>query len=121
MAGPAGPSEGRRIVRHAGTDGIEIDIAVAVQNIAFAVDQTGLVAALPQCSVAPLTGVELADVAASEFLHQASNRADVRRFGQQMNVIVHQHISVQSAACIQQCFAQQGEIALSIVLVEKAG
>ena len=121
MAGAAGPREGCGIVRHAGSDGIEIDIAVAVQHIAFAVDQACLVAALPQCSGTPMTDIELADVAASEFLHQASNRADVGRRDQQMNVIVHQHISVQSAACIQQRFAQQGDIALSIVLVEKAG
>jgi hypothetical protein len=36
-----------RIIRHAGADRIEIDVPLAVQYMAFAVDQTGLVAAFP--------------------------------------------------------------------------
>jgi len=81
MAGAAGPWEGCRIIRHAGTNGIEIDIAMAVQHIAFAVDQAGLVAPFPQCPGAPMTGVELADVAASKLLHEASDRTDLWRRG----------------------------------------
>ena len=101
MAGAARPRVGSRIVCHAGADGIELDIAVAVQHIAFAVDQAGLVAAFPQCSCALMTGVELADVIASEFLHEASDCTDLWRRGQQVNMVVHQHVRVQFAASVE--------------------
>lgn len=101
MAGAARPREGCRIIRHAGTDGIEFDIAVAVQHIAFAVNQAGLVAAFPQCSGAPVASVELADVASSKFLHEAGDCPDLWRCGQQVDMIVHQHVGVQLAAGVE--------------------
>ena len=48
MAGGARPLIASRIIRHAGAYGVELNIAVAVQHIAFAVDQAGLVAAFPR-------------------------------------------------------------------------
>ena len=36
-----------RIIRHAGADRIEVNVSLTVKDIAFAVDQAGLVAAFP--------------------------------------------------------------------------
>lgn len=36
-------------------------------------------------------------------------------------MVVHQYVGVQSAACVDQRFAQQRQVALPIVVVEKAG
>lgn len=47
MVGAARPRVSDRIIRHAGANGVKFDIAVAVQYIGFAVDQTGLVTTLP--------------------------------------------------------------------------
>lgn len=79
---------------------------MAVQHIAFTVDQAGLVAAFPQCSGAPMASIELADVAASELLHEASNCPYLWRRGQQVDMIVHEHVGVQFAAGVEQRFAQ---------------
>lgn len=65
-------------------------MAVALHDISFALDPAGVVAAFPYCFGAPMTGVELADVVASIFLHRTSNRADRRPPGQQVNVVVPQ-------------------------------
>ena len=46
----AGPAVSRRVVGHTGTDRIEVDVPVAAQDIAFAVDQAGLISAFPQRS-----------------------------------------------------------------------
>lgn len=120
MAGAARPQIVSRVVCHAGADGIELDIAVAVQHIAFTVDQTGLVTALPQCASTPMTSVELANVATSELLHKAGDGSDLWWRGQQMHMVVHQHICVQPASRVEQCFAKQRQVALAIVVVEKA-
>jgi len=81
MAGAAGQREGCPVISHASTDGIEPGLAVAVQHVPFAVDHAGLVAALAQCSGTLMTGIELADIAASEFLDQAGSCADLGRRG----------------------------------------
>ena len=106
MAGVAGPGESCWIIGHAGAGGIEIYIAVAVQHIAFAVDQASLVAAFPQRSGAPVSRVELADAAPSEFLHETRACAELRWLGQQVNMSVHEHVGVQLAAAVEQRFAQ---------------
>lgn len=121
MAGTARPGEACRIIGHAGTDGIEVDVAVAVQYIALTVDQTGLVAALPQCPGTPVTGVELADVAASELLHETRDCTDLWRGSQQVNMVIHQYVGVQLAARVEQGFAQQRQVTSPIVIIEKAG
>lgn len=95
MTGAARPGEGGWIIRHTRADGIEVDVAEAAQHVAFAVDQAGLVAAFPQCSGALVTGIELADVAASELLHEARHRADLWRRDQQVHMVVHQDVGVQ--------------------------
>jgi len=68
-----------------------------------------------------MTCIELADVAAPEFLHEAGNGSRLWWCGQQMDVIVHQYVCVQPAAGIEQRLAQQCEVALPVVVVEKAG
>ncbi len=92
MAGATRPWVGGWIIRHAGTNRVEVDVTVAVRHLAFAVDQTGLVAAFPQCSGAPVTGVELSYLAAPEFLHEASDRANLWRCSQQVDMVVHQGV-----------------------------
>lgn len=68
-----------------------------------------------------MTGVELADVAVSEFLQEARNCPDFWRRGQQVNVVVHQHAGVQLAARVEHCIPQHGELTASIGIIEKAG
>ena len=57
-----------RIIRHARADRIEVDVSLALQYVAFAVDQAGLVAAFPQDARSLVAGIELADLTAPAFL-----------------------------------------------------
>lgn len=68
-----------------------------------------------------VASVELTHVAAPEFLHEASNDANFRWRDEQVHVIFHQDVGVQSATCVEQRFAQKCRIALPIVIVKKAG
>lgn len=67
-----------------------------------------------------MAGIELADVTASELLHEAADRTDGWRRYQQVDMVVHQHVGVQLAARIEQCLTQQREVTLPIVIVQKA-
>ncbi|EIM00736.1 hypothetical protein UUA_06249, partial [Rhodanobacter thiooxydans LCS2] len=84
-------------------------------------EQAGLVAAFPQGAGAPMAGIELTDIAASQFLHQARDGACFGRCGQQVDVIVHQRVAMQCAVCVEQCFAQQVQVAMPVGVIQEAG
>jgi hypothetical protein len=84
-------------VGHLCSDGIELDVAVARQQIAVGVDQRGLEALFPQRTGARVACVEAADVAAADGLHHARDAAGGCLGGEKVDVICHQHISVNSA------------------------
>lgn len=91
VAGATQPQVCVRII-HAGADRIEVDVAMAVQHIASAIDQTGLVTTISQCATVPMADIELRNVAASEFLHEADDCTSCWRRGQQVSVVVLRHI-----------------------------
>lgn len=121
MRGSARPWKSCGVIGHAGAQRVEFDIAVAMQHVAFGVDQAGFVAAFPQCSGTPVTRVELTHIATPEFLHMASDRSDFWWRSQRMDVVIHQYVRVQSAPCVEQCFAKLRQVMLPIVVVAKAG
>lgn len=69
MAGRAGPGIARRVVRHACAHRVEIDVAVAAQDVGLGVHEAGFISPFPQGACATMIRVELADVATSELLH----------------------------------------------------
>lgn len=101
--------------------GVEVDVAVAAQRVGPSVDQTGLVAALPQGTCAAVAGIEQADMAAAQGLHQPGDGARRGRGQQQVDVIVHQHPSMQRTAGALQALAQQLPIARPVHVVQDAG
>ena len=66
-------------------------------------------------------GVELADVLAAQSLHQLADGAGSRGRGQQVHVVVHQHVGVQLALAGEQGFTQQLQIAGAVGVVEETG
>ena len=111
---------GCAVVRHAGADGVQVDVAAAAQKIVFAIDQAGLVPTFPQRSGARVARVELPDIAPAELLHQATCGTHFGRRCQQVDVVVHQYIGVQRAARGEQRLPQQLAIAGAISVVEEA-
>lgn len=121
MACAVRPQVCGRIIRHAGANGIEFDITVAVQDHRCHRRPGRPCSGLSTTFRSPVTGVELADTAASEFLREASDGPDFWWRSQQMDGVVHQHLRVQCAAGVEQRLVQQRQVALPIVIVENAG
>lgn len=68
-----------------------------------------------------MTAIELAHVLAAEPLHQLADGARDGWRGQQVDVVVHQHVGVQLEAAGQQGVAQQLPVARAVIVVEEAG
>lgn len=121
VGGGAGPGVSRRVVGHASADRIEVDVPVAAQDIAFAVDQAGLVSTFPQRSGTLAPSVKLTDVLAPKYLHQSRGHPDIGWCKQEVNVIVHEHVGMKTATRVQQRVAKQMQITLPVGVIEKAG
>jgi hypothetical protein len=68
-----------------------------------------------------VASVELADILASELLHQARHGADVGWRDEKMDVVVHQHVGMQRDVSTEQGFVQQMQIAPPVDVIEEAG
>jgi len=94
----ARPAVAAWIVDHRCAQWVEFDIAVALQEIVAIFDQTGFVAAFPQCPAAVVGVVEVADIASAQRLQSARDRAGSLRCEQQVDVIGHQHVSAKTGS-----------------------
>jgi predicted dinucleotide-binding enzyme len=68
-----------------------------------------------------MPSVEQADVLAAGPLHHPADIAGALRRGQQVHVIVHQHVGVQAHVRCLHDFARERQVAKAIAVVEKAG
>ena len=121
QAGAAGLGERCGIVGHACTYRVEVDVAHATQKVIGTIDKTGFVAALPERAGAAMARIELADVLAAELLHQATDGTGRGWRGQQVHMVVHQHVGVKLAVGGEQCFVQELPVASAVDIVEEAG
>lgn len=103
MAGPPVLPGGRHDAR---ANGIELDVSIAGKGVVFAVHQGRLEPPLPERAGTPVAGVEAADIPAPDGLHHPRYPAWFVRGREQMHMIGHQYISVQSAAVSKRGFAQ---------------
>lgn len=120
VGGAARPRIRFWVLDHAGSNGIEVDVSVATEDIVGAVDQAGLVAALPQGARASMAGVEESGVLSPQPVHHRRDGTRARWRNQQMRVIVHQDVSVQDAFRLEHGFTQQRQIAEPIRIIQKA-
>src|SRR3546814_19937138 len=70
---------------------------MAAQYVIFAVDQARLVSPFPQGPGAGVPGIEQADVVGAESLHQTANVTCILRGNEEVDMIVHQDIGMQTA------------------------
>ena len=78
---------------------------VAAQQVFAAVHKTRFVTSFPEGACPPMPEIELPYVLASEPMHQARDCSLTRWRYEQVDVIVHQYISVQYALGAEECFA----------------
>ncbi len=116
----ARPAVLRRVGHHPRPHRVELDVALARQQIAFGLHHAGFVAPFPQAAGAPVEAVGVLDVAAPERLNQTRRGARFRRCQQQMDVIGHQGVGVDGAATSASRLFQPMEIAVVIFIGKKA-
>src|SRR3546814_11237374 len=69
---------------------------MAAQYVIFAVDQARLVSPFPQGPGAGVPGIEQADVVGAESLHQTANVTCILRGHEEVDMLVHPAISMQT-------------------------
>ena len=90
---------------HAGSDRVELDIAITSHQVALRVDQCGLESALPQCAGMPIACVEAADVATPNRLHHAGNGTRAGWRYKQVDMVGHQYEGMYGAVMLERGFA----------------
>lgn len=68
-----------------------------------------------------MPSIELTDVLTPKLLHQLRGHAGIGWCQQEVNVIVHEHVSMKKAPRVQQRIAEQMQITLPVGVIEKAG
>jgi len=95
VAAIAAPPIVRRLVDHACANRVELDLALAGQQIFVGLHQRGFVPAVPERAGASIRFVEVLNVAPPECHDESDHGLARRRREQQMHMIGHQHIRVQ--------------------------
>lgn len=85
---------------HRGAHGVQLDVTMASEKVAPGVDETRLEAPLPKGSAATVTGVETCHVTTAELLHHRRYHAPSCARHEQVDVIGHQHVGVDSAVVL---------------------
>ncbi len=83
-----------RVPDHARAYRVGLDVLMAPEQIALAVDQAGAKASLPERPGAMVLAVEVLDITLSQELHRQPDAVVLVRRHQQVRVVGHQHIGV---------------------------
>ena len=87
-----------RMGRQSGSHRVELDIAIAGEDIVRARRHGRPEASLPKCPGAPVNAVDALDILLAEALHQQPARVSLFRGKQEMHVIRHQAVRVHCAS-----------------------
>ena len=117
----ARPGIGAGSIDHSGAHGIELDVALATQQIAFGLNDAGPETPLPQRTAAIVDAIDVLHVALSQVLHQQRGPIAPARREQQVHVVGHQDIGVDRAYVARRQLLQMVEIAAVVVIGKEAG
>lgn len=94
-AAVAGPAVGGRVRDEARADRIQLDVALAILEVAPGLDDGRAVAALPQGAGAAVEPVDVRDVAAADVLHHPRDGERRRPGGEDVHVVAHEDVGVE--------------------------
>ena len=104
---------------HARADGIELDVAIAGQQVALALDRRRPKASLPERAGPPVGRVDMPDIADAEPLHHPRRAVGGAGGQQQVHVVGHQDIGVHGASVVPRRLRQKPAIARIVVVMEE--
>lgn len=117
----ARPSILGRMFDHTGPDGIELDIALARQQIALLLRQAGSESALPQSAAAAIGSVHILYIALTERLHHGADRPFGRCRHEQVDVVGHEHVGMDCTAVADAVLVEPVQIEPIVLVGEGAG
>ena len=117
----AGPTILRGSAHEAGANRVRLDVSAALEKVPFRVDQRRPEATLPQCPRTSVPIVEMAHVGGPECLHHAGWRARVACGDEQVDVVRHQDVGMNRAACLLARVEKRQQITRAVEVVDKAG
>src|SRR5689334_12461564 len=109
------------MAHHAGPKGILFDIPVAVERICVGVDERRLERRLPERPRAPPTLVATLGVPLRHGLYESSGGIVLVWRDQEMNMVRHQDVRMQTARCLGKMFLQQSEVERAVAIIGEAG
>lgn len=120
VAAMARPAVAGGVFHHARTQRVELDVALAAQQVVIVHHRAGLVPPLPQRAGPAVVVVDVSHVSATERLHHACHLATRQRGDQQVHVVGHQHVGVDAAVLAPGDVAQILQIADVVDVGEEA-
>jgi hypothetical protein len=91
-------------------DRIQLDIPIALEQIGLTVYEAGLESTVPQRSGSLHRVVEEADIATPDALHQPAYAPGTSRGDQQVHVVAHQNVGVDTALEAHRLFEQVAKV-----------
>ena len=117
----AGPTVVSGVIHHRGAHRIELDVALAAEQVGFGLDQRGLVTAFPQGAAATVGGVDVLHVAPAKGDDEPRDGFGALGRDKEMDVVCHQGVGMKRATLFLQGFAQPVEVGLVVLFSEEAG
>ena len=115
----ARPQVVARVGDHRGTQWIQLDVAVAMQQGVAVIDEAGFVTAFPEPSCSVIAVVDVGNVAPAQRLHHSRYGTWSQRGHEDVDVVGHQDIGMHGATFASRQFAQVGAIAQIVAFAVK--
>src|SRR5262245_8374558 len=116
-----GPEVLRRLRHQPSPYRVELDIALARQDIVLHVDDAGPEPGLPKGTGAAMDGVDHPDEAPAKVLHSRADGAGLQRGNEEMNVVPHEDVRVNLAAALHCRVPEALEVEATIRIAKEAG
>jgi enterochelin esterase-like enzyme len=109
------------VAHQGGTDGVELDVALAGRQVGVVVDRAGAQAPLPWREAAAVGAFDRLHGALVERAHQVGHTGRPLWRHQQMHVVRRQSIGMHGAARLRRDLGEQREAIQAVVVAEEAG
>ncbi len=117
----AGPAVLTGVLHHSGPDGVHLNVSLTGKKVGFLLDNAGTESALPKGSASLISPVDILDIALPEPFHQAACAVFLFRGEQEVDMVCHEGIGMDSALCFFRIFLQPIKIKEIVFFGEEAG
>lgn len=109
-----------RMAAQARSHGVQFNVTVAGKQVILGLHQAGTKASFPQAAAAPVGSIDVLSMQLTYVLHQSRTAIRRRRRNQQMDMVCHQAVRVQSAVRSREQTRKVKEIKPAVLLLMEA-